>query len=61
MPSSMLDHAGIWTELVARLNGHAGHDAKMVVSFSQAFDIPPHEVLAKLRTYVHPATSAAAH
>lgn len=58
MPSSMLDHAEIWTELLSRLNGHAGHDAKLVVSFSEAFGIPPNEVLAKLRTYVHPATVA---
>jgi len=59
MPSPMLNCPEIWTELISRLNGHAGHDAKIVVGFSEAFGIPAHEVLAKLRTYVHPATVAA--
>jgi len=57
----MLDHSMIWTELVSRLSGDAGHDAKIVVGFSEAFGIPAHEVLSKLKAHVHPATSAVAH
>lgn len=59
MPSSMLDHGLIWTELVSRLSGHPGHDAKIVVGFSEAFGIPAHEVLAKLKAHVHPASAVA--
>jgi hypothetical protein len=61
MPS-LLDHPLLWSELVSRLTGTHVHDVEVILQFCRVAEqcgehIQPRDVLAKMKTYCHPASA----
>jgi len=54
MSAAFLDLPFVWSELMSRLTGtDSEHDAEVVRSFSEAFDIPERHVMSRIRTHLH--------
>ena len=54
-PSEMLAEPLIWRTLIARLPGNPAGDATVIAGFCEATKIHPRDVLAKMRTHLHPS------